>query len=64
MLTVVEGQLIRLVKPIESAGELREALERLRRMETVDEDSSRARERTELELRICRYLASREHRIR
>lgn len=49
---------------IETPGQLREALERLRRLEITAEGSPRERERTELELSICRYLASLERVVR
>lgn len=64
MLTVAEGRRTPPDKPIETAEELRDALERLRRIEIADQDSPRGRERAELEIGICRYLASCEHRIR
>ncbi|MGO4175624.1 hypothetical protein [Bosea sp. TAF32] len=51
-------------EPIETPEQLREALERLRRLEIAAEDSPRARERAELELNICRYLARCEIRVR
>lgn len=64
MLTLAKGRLVSPAKLIETAAELREALERLRRIEIADEDSPRGRERAELELAICRYLASCGRRIR
>lgn len=64
MLSTAERPAIRPIKQIENPEEFREALERLRRVEVADEDSPRGRERSELEIEICRYLSSREHRIR
>jgi hypothetical protein len=51
-------------EPIETPEQFREALERLRRLEIAAEDSPRGRERAELELSICRYLARSEIRVR
>lgn len=64
MPTLTECHAILSVRPIETAAELREALERLRRLEIAGQESPRGRERAELELAICRYLASREQRVR
>lgn len=50
--------------PIETPEQFRDALERLRRIEITASGSPRERERTELELSICRYLASLEHLVR
>lgn len=49
---------------IETRGQLREALERPRRLQITAEGSPREGERTELELSICRYLASLERVVR
>jgi hypothetical protein len=49
---------------IETPEQLRAALDRLRCIEIEHEESPRGRERAELELSICRYLARCEHRIR
>lgn len=64
MLTFVESLVTPTPRPIRNAEEFRGALERLRRMEVGDEDYPRGRERSELEIEICRYLASRELRVR
>lgn len=64
MLTLAESPVIRSVKPIETPDEFREALERLRRIEVADADSPRGRERADLEIEICRYLAGCEQRTR
>lgn len=64
MLSAAENRALRPIQPIESPEELREALERLRWLEWADRDCPRGRERAELEIEICRYLASREYRIR
>lgn len=50
--------------PIETTEQFRDALERLRRIEITAEGSPRQRERAELEMSICRYLVSREQRVR
>jgi len=60
----VQGRMFPVAKLIESPEQFREALERLRCIEIRSEDSPRGREKAELELSICRYLASCEHRIR
>ncbi|CAM5195134.1 hypothetical protein BTHI11S_00216 [Bosea thiooxidans] len=50
--------------PIETTEQFRDALERLRRIEITADGSPRQREKAELEMSICRYLVSREHRVR
>jgi len=64
MLDQIERPAAPIAQPIETPEQFRDALERLRCLDIVADDSPRGRERAELELRICRYLATCEQRVR
>lgn len=64
MLVFSANNPIRVTQPIETPEQFRAALDRLRCIEFEHEESPRGRERAELELSICRYLARCEHRVR
>ncbi|MGO4171095.1 hypothetical protein [Bosea sp. TAF32] len=64
MLIVTENRPFIAPNPIETPEQFRDALERLRCLEFEAGDAPRGRERAELELSICRYLANCGQRIR